>query len=436
MRPSSPLPLPLCSRRVAAAACAALVACAVAGVAQADPGDHIRAGEAVITPSLDIGLEYTSNAYRAERDPVGGANLALVPRLEIQAEGPDVAFTLDGNYQLRKYFAERLTNLDRYSDFGIGGKLELLKQNTLGFELDDDVSLRNRATDRPGADVAYYTQFRNQLQGAAVIRPGPVLSFDLGGSWVYSDFFVADFTDQGIRPFNFRHSYGPTLDGEWTFLPRTDLVISGGYTWNRWAQNWVPTNNADSELGAFLGLPDSETWRATAGLRGRLTEKLVLVATAGYGQAVYDEQSVVDEGGGGDSLDAIATDLSGIRGLLITTQVAWEMAPGERIAVGYKRDFRDAWFTNFVTYDEVYTNVDLRFGTRLGTRLGGMLRFEDYDGEVDRNDLYARAEGAVFLELQDWARLSVGSRYGQRLSTGAQVQFQEVELMAGARFTY
>jgi len=412
-----------------------LVACLPA-LSQAAPGDHIRAGEAVVTPSVELGIEHHTNAYRAESNVRGGTDVLLTPSVEIAAEGGDVEFSLEGAWELRKYFQSRLTNLDRYTDFRLGADLRLLKGQAVGFGLNEDAGLKNREVTRPFASTAYNTQFRNRFGGSMVIQAGPVLRFDLGGFWGYDDYLVQDYGAQGLRPFNFRNSYGPTVDAEWSFLPRTAVVAGFEYGLYRWNEHWVPTSNAQSELGSFIGLPDSRSWKTHLGLRGRMTERLVLLLQLGYGQAGYDEQTVIDDGGGGEDADAIATDLRGLAGLLFTGQVTWAMAPEERVVLRFERDFNDSWFTNYLTYNEIRAYWDDRIGGRTGTHLGGMVRFEEYAGEVSRSDLLLRGEGDLSYYLRDWAKLRAGVRFDQRASTAAGVAYTDFGAHFMAMFTY
>jgi hypothetical protein len=400
------------------------------------PGDHIRAGEATIIPSVELGIEHTTNAYRAESDVRGGTDVLVTPSVEILAEGGDIEFSLDGAWELRKYFQSRLSNLDRFTDFHIGADLLLLKQQAVSFRLNEDAALKNREVTRPFAGSAYNTQFRNRFDGALVVNAGPVLRFDLGGFWGYDDFLVQDFTTQGLRPFNFRNAFGPTVDAEWAFLPRTAVVADFEYGFYRWNEHWVPTSNAQSELGSFIGLPDSRAWKTRLGLRGRMTERLVLLLQLGYGQAGYDEQTVIDDGGGGEDPDAIATDLRGFTGLLFTGQVTWAMAPEERVVLRFERDFNDSWFTNYVAYNEISAYWDDRIGNRTGTHLGALVRFEDYEGEVSRDDLLLRGDAELSYFLRDWARLSVGVQVDQRASTAAGVDFTDFNAHFSALFTY
>ena len=106
-----------------------IAACAVLGVsslALADPGDHIRIGDATITPSLDVGLEYRTNPLRLEANSIPGVNMRIAPRVEMTLESQEVDIRIGGDYQLIKFFSQRLTNLDRFNQFNVAAGIDVV----------------------------------------------------------------------------------------------------------------------------------------------------------------------------------------------------------------------------------------------------------------------------------------------------------------------
>jgi len=64
----------------------ALVALLLAGNAHAAPGEHIRLGEAVVTPELGVDVGFDSNVYLSdgvESAPVAAPGLIVEPRLTL-----------------------------------------------------------------------------------------------------------------------------------------------------------------------------------------------------------------------------------------------------------------------------------------------------------------------------------------------------------------
>ena len=326
----------------------------VPGLALAAPGDHIRAGEMVIVPDINLGAEYRTNVYRNEDAGVPAANVHVKPGVSATLEGEDHGFKSNGEWTLRKFFfvgesdllsaetPDRVTNLDRIDEFSLAAGIDTFKRSVVGLRLDDNLSRQNWTADAEYADLPYSSQFRNTLDGGVRINPGPALEFLPGASWTYDSYQVPRLGgEDGERALNKRHTYGPSLNVRWAFLPRTSLVLASTYTWYRWQQNVLESNGADA--GSEIALPDSESLKLWSGIDGRFTEKLFLQFMVGYGSAVYDPDSapVVET-----TPDA-EISVSGLRKLLINSQIRFDITPsterrpGTKVSVGYIRDFRD-----------------------------------------------------------------------------------------------
>ncbi|HRE03841.1 MAG TPA: hypothetical protein PLV68_21270, partial [Ilumatobacteraceae bacterium] len=67
----------------------------------------------------------------------------------------------------------------------------------------------------------------------------------------------------------------------------------------------------------------------------------------------------------------------------------YEPAEAQKILLGFRRDFQDVYFTNYVNYDRVSLGYDAIFARKVGLGLSSAYRYERYKGEVSRNDLPA-----------------------------------------------
>ena len=85
----------------------AAIGLAVSATAAAAPGDHIRLGDAVLTPSVMTGIEAHSNLYLADGGPqtpeVTAMAWVLRPRLGLELDGRQVKFELGAGYGLKKF---------------------------------------------------------------------------------------------------------------------------------------------------------------------------------------------------------------------------------------------------------------------------------------------------------------------------------------------
>ncbi len=113
-----------------------LVGALMPGVAQAQPGDHVRIGDAELVPKLVLGSHYRTNAYLMESDEEAGVGLMLRPSAELELDGQDLDVGLGAAYHLRKYLNPQLSNLDRYRDGHFDLALGILPSSGIGFELE------------------------------------------------------------------------------------------------------------------------------------------------------------------------------------------------------------------------------------------------------------------------------------------------------------
>jgi len=396
--------------------------------ASAAPGDHLRAGDAVITPSLGVGFEYRTNAFRSDSQAQGTGALRIAPGLAVTAESPQVLFAFDGKYALRKYLflanpnnvgqaeiSRQISNLDRFNAFNVSADLQALRDRQISLRLNDTAVLRNNPNDSvPDSDDPYATQFRNSLTGGIVGRPGPALSFDLGGTWRYSTFFVPSGVEQR-DPLNSRNSFGPTLNIKYAFLPRTAYVVEARFTVNQWA---TPTATLGDQS---FPTPNSQHLQALTGVQGRISERLRLVLKGGYGTAWY----------------ADGNNLSAVNGLLLAMQADYDATKQHQITLGYRKSFIDSFFTNVAAHNSLYARWSGQYGERLSSNLTYGLRFENYDGEVvQRNDIVNQLRFALNYKANDWVTPSLSGGWLGRSSSDAIVEYNDVRVLLGATFQY
>jgi hypothetical protein len=438
-----------------------LGACLAFGLAPSEglaaPGDHIQVGVAEIVPSLGVGAEVISNAYLSERRPVVAGTFLLQPGLRLDVDGQKARFQLDGRYELRKFFDDEVAqDLDQFSNFRLNTSLELFPNAVVGFTLRDRAGATNRANDQAFKDNALVTQIRNDLQAALPIRVGDV-TVEPGFDWAYQVFRIPGRTTQ--VDFNDRHAYGPTLDLSWRFFPNTAFVVSSQYEYNAWSTNWVPTNNPllpdDGSgtvrgLGEYLAKPDSHVVKAVTGLRGRITRTFLLDVEAGYGFGDYLDTSVADESqadpGIGDEADpAVAgfgTDVSPTDAILVFVRprfdLGWtdERTFGQQVAVSYRKDFQDSFFTNYVHQHVLQATLESRFGKHVRTRLNGGVRFETYVGETARNDIFPVFDGTLTILPIRALPIDLGVIYQKRLSSDRTVEYDNVIGRVMVSFVY
>lgn len=413
-----------------------LLFAALPSVASAAPGDHIRAGDAELVPSIRLGTEYRTNVYRTEVEPVGGANLLLSPGATLAVGGDDHSFKMGGSWELRKFLfvqeneatsgltaGERASRFDRYSDFGVSAGADLFRREVVGLTLSDSINLRNNSTDAQFAEAPFTSQFRNTLAGGLPIRPGPALSITPGASWSFDQYLVPRDESFDSRVLSNRHAYGPNLNAKWAFLPRTSVFASASYRVNSWGAGPL-----GEDLGAALtiGSPDSQFIRTMAGIDGRFTERLFLNLGVGYGVGLYEA----------------GINAAGLDGLLLSAQARYQFIQGEGDEggaswnLGYQKEFRDNFFTNYVAVNRIYTGVsgkvqDFRPSLRYE------LRFEGYEGDLNaRQDLVNRLNADIGYAVSNWAVITPGAYWQQRASSDDSVEYDDWNVHLFGTFTY
>lgn len=421
----------------------AAIGLAVSATAAAAPGDHIRLGDAVLTPSVMTGIEAHSNLYLADGGPqtpeVTAMAWVLRPRLGLELDGRQVKFELGAGYGLKKFVDFypddnfHPENADRFSDFDVDLSLAVLPQSRVGFRLENHLDNDAYAAELPtaeGSASANVTQTGNDLLAGVQLRPGSALQFEVLGQLGIDLYYVPDplLTLPGTTAYNGRQQYGPVVTGTWKFLPKTSLVGNFSYNFLRWDNNLIEAIGPDiegSDIGSYIGKPDADAWRVNAGVTGQFTQKLAASAQIGFGAMTYDEQSVVDDPDAGNIISAVdeldfsgaesfATDTSVEDGILVNLQVAYAPARGHSVTVGYRRDFQDAVFTNYVAFNNVFLRYEGSVQNRLGLGAEVSYRIDSFHGEVVRGDQNLIAKLSASYKIAQWASAGASGSWIRR----------------------
>ncbi len=407
-----------------------VVTCVAAGllspVAWAAPGEHLVAGDVVVAPRIGLGFEYTSNATRVEEVTAsdGATNLRIAPGLDLWVNRPDLAASLKGTYELRKHFVASQVGLDRYDDFTLVGDIDALKESMLGFRIGEAVGLQNFPVDAESLDHPYTKQFRNQTSAAVAFRPRSAIEIAAGGSYSLDDYSTAS-SGSDQRHYNTRHTYGPVANAAWHVLPRTAVVIDFSYSHAFYTDPVV-----EQEASEDVVLPDHNMLRIAGGLRGRIIDRLVVGLTAGYGSAAYIEESVP----GTDP--AAAIDLQGIDRLLLNINARYEISSDDGISASLQKDYRDSFFTNYVSYLKGQVGVDARFTPRIGFIGEFSVADENFRGMETRNDLVLGAKLDLSYYIREWASVSAGGSWQERASDDISIQYDQFSARLLANIQY
>ena len=389
-------------------------------------GPEIRLGAYTLQPGIASALEYHTNAYLADgliNEVQPALSLHLRPQLQLLRDTEQDIVSVRGAWNLRKFIdiepddAFVTGNLDRFRDMDVDVSADLRKAWRVGLRLDDhfEVISSPAQLETAAADTdANVRLTSNDARATLVVRPGSALEIGLVGNLGLDRFDVpALLTSDGNPNLNNRTSYGPVLDARWRFLPRTAVVSKVALHWLDWENNLVNAVGPDvaaegNPYGNYIGKPDATKWHASAGLRGQVTDGLAVVAEFGFGQMEYDETTVLGAAGAAQSgeiaasgAESFARDLTTFgEGFTTNLLVRYGFArvgdkPRHVVGLGYKKDFQDAFFTNYVAYNNVFANYTANLGQALTVDTEGSFRLDAYHGEVTRTDLVVRMRGGV-----------------------------------------
>ena len=411
-----------------------------AGTSESEDGKSKK----FFSPGIGLSFDYRTNVYRSEQEAIPAGALFLVPSFEVGVVTPQTDWSLDGSSGLRKFLvvgepeatsgverAQRLTNLDTYNEFNVGGDLEVLRGNPVGVQVTERGTLRNNSADKDYALAPFTSQFRNRATGAMRLSPGEALSIYGGVVHLYDAFRTP--SSEGLVRFNNRETFGPTADLKWSFFPRTYWVVRGSYEEVRWVDTVVEVTDSESvgTLQNELALPDSNHFKVRAGIEGQFTSKVYFDFLVGKGTAIYDPASAPV-----NKIDmSLGSSVEGADGLLIATQLRYQPTKKTRLSFSYRKDFLDAFFTNYVKFDVFQASITGDYGSVLPT-LSYTTRVETYEGDIFRKDILSRLRGGFGVRLAESTRMDLGLGWQQRASSDVKVEYDDFNVSLGFHWSH
>jgi hypothetical protein len=410
-------------------------------------------GQTEIVPSIELRGVHRTNVYLAEgtktladgvkvgAEEQSGTAVRLHPSLTVSLDSDDTSLDFNVDYQAVKFLEEKHKNLDRYKDIELGLVFNTLKNSVVGIKLSERFHITGRETEADYATSAYINHLMNNSSGRISIRPGSSLELDLGGHYTFDKYDVSgETTAEGSPGLNSRTAYGPAVDLKWAFFPKTAIVASYSHTWFSWENNLVDTKGDGitvAEFGETLGIPNGTDWRATLGLRGRLTEKVVIGIIGGYGEMDYDESSVPAQAVPSERFDK---DLNGFpSGLITIVELGYRATEAQSVTVGYRKAFQDVYFSNFVDFHNGFVRYEGLFADRVGVKLQLGYRYEQYVGEVSRDDHLMNLGLDLSYKATRWLDVGTNVKWQQRGSADglhSEIEYDDLTIGLGLTATY
>lgn len=230
---------------------------------------------------LEIASHYDSNLFFASSGrPLSGYAVDVIPGFNLAVAGSTASLDLTGSVDRKQYLTEEAKDLSRFfGSASLGASVN--REGALGLELTDTFSRSDQTASLSIAQSVIASH--NQLKLGVPFRPGGgALALTLAGHWVresFETYVSAAGCDPGLNPtcvaagisaYGY-NQYGGGGEVRWKFLPRTAIVIDGGYFQRK------PDDTALSR--EVRGL------KVSAGLAGLFTPRIAATVKGGWGTA-------------------------------------------------------------------------------------------------------------------------------------------------------
>jgi hypothetical protein len=344
----------------------------------------LNAAGFIFKPELSFSTEFNTNLfYSDENDPMKPVEawlIKVIPALAFQSPRHSVLMVdAHGAFEFRKYFHAR-ESVTKQSMFGGVAGLEatFFPRSVVSVTLHED--FRRVLERRNFESTASWDRNFNKAGADINIRPGgKAMSFRIGYNFI-TDYFLdtaGDWGDVHRHEVHGRYS--------WKFFPFTALILEAG---------WEMHDYLDKDQGYYGELTDSMPLRTRVGINGFITKSLAVMLMAGYGNSFHDTRSVAT----GETTNK--GENGSYNSFLAEARVSWKATPNTILQLGYKHDFRDSVFANYVQYERVYANAKQRFFGIWDLRFDASFEYLQYAAlpyayQTTRPDVIAQFGGLV-----------------------------------------
>jgi hypothetical protein len=411
-----------------------------------------RVGDFELHPGLGADFGYDSNFFlrHSSEDPIQALRLRIAPHFSVSTLGPQrmedapppsVNFSFEVGGAYNEYFplnGDEATKERLRSQRNFGGdakiNLDILPQREWSGNIHGGVGRVIRPTPAAGTNETF-----NRIMpsaGAALIwRPGSgLLDWQLG--YEFTGQFFEDSSFNGLN--NLTNEV--VTQGRWRFLPRTALIYDASFGFVTYPSP-AGTNPK----------PDSHPLRTRLGVNGLITPSFGALAMMGWGASFYSGQANPD-----------------FDSLLAQAEVKWYFTPPpgadplrasavqSNLAVGFIRDYEDAFIGTYLERDRGYARFSYLFGGEfllVAEVGGGAVVYPSLDPGTTQFDVGAdaangwtdiRLDGKAFGEYRflDWLGANLEVTYGGYFSDTQlqfpgggldQLGFQRFTIFAGVR---
>jgi hypothetical protein len=378
------------------------------------PGIKLTDG-LVLHPGVNIEGRYDTNVLLADNSQTTAPYMRLVGHLQLATLSPQhlvdpatgriskqpIQFKLTAAAGYREYFSgDQAVVNQRAVDVDAGTQLKLWEGRTLAVDFGSNyirtVSAQNRII---GVNVDSATISRNLNRSwlDLILTPGGGRLELLAGYGLNLDAFENTGLSGNNKIVNEAHA-----EAKWRWLPKTAITLE-------YIQQF-----ADYLSDRSINV-NSKPMHLLAGLTGLVTPILAVTVKGGYGNSLHNS---------GPSYS----------NFLAVAEAAFRFMQQSELKLGYRREFDDSYFGNFMYDDRAFVDYRHVFLERLIVKLGADYRYRRFEGfqavGIPNPDVSVAAhmiDGFLELNYRFTPWLYAGGAY--------EIQFQNLDTSAVASVT-
>jgi hypothetical protein len=335
------------------------------GVSEWQKNLGIKAGNTLLLPAGLLGYTFDSNVFHISQDDgyydsktgqwhatdiVPGHLLSVGLGFGLKnTNTKNVAVELDAraSYDFYASSNEALKAQNGIKIAPSGLKATFFRASPVSWVLFDKVGLNRMARDSEG--TGNYNRFHNEVGTDLVVAPGGKALQILVGYSFKVDMFTDVAGDWGDL-----YVHDIRLNAAWKFFPKTAVVLEGDFQIRDYLE----------DPGNYGELTDNKPLRIRLGLTGFVTKKLSIGAFIGYGNSFHKKRDPV-VGSDGNPIAPYPDENNSFNMVIGEVRLSVQFKPNLILQGGYRYDFRDDLFVNYVAYHQLYLNFAARLAKRL-----------------------------------------------------------------------
>ncbi|MGB5948807.1 MAG: outer membrane beta-barrel protein [Parvibaculum sp.] len=363
----------------------------------------LRAGSFVVLPSIEVAETYDDNIFATESNKDSDFITSVHPRVDVISTWSRHSLNLTAGLQ-RSYFADNSSENKTGYDFGMDGRLDILRDTNVTGAL----AHAQKHEDRGSATFSSTTaaepvEYKQTDASIAFNQRFNRVTTTLGAAYTrlnYEDVAstAGPILDEDLRD---RDVYTQKLRAGYDVSPDTNVFVQGSLNQRRY------------DIGMPIQDRDSKGYEAVVGSRFKLSTLASGEVYVGYQRQNYD-----------------ATGLSDVSGLSYGANVNWYVTPLSTVRFNAASTIEESDLGGSSGYLRQVVGVGLDHELLRNVILRGDLSYEndDYKGTPRKDDYYGGGVGVSYL-LNRFVAMGLDYDYTKRDSNAAGADYSRNRVM-------